>query len=121
VVQRSRFSPWRVAISVKAFESEQDKAKRAELRTQRELRALADKVSAYGRAVHKQFPSGEVVISERDLAEQLRKRTDMIVSALNLLLRELQSAANSPERVLEAECLNYTTALSAVLRSCCLP
>jgi hypothetical protein len=67
------------------------------------------------------FRAKEVVISERNLAEQLRKRTDMLVSALNLLLRELQSAANWPERVLEAECLNYTSALSAVLRSCRLP
>ena len=63
------------------------------------------------------FRANEVVISERKLAEQLLKRTDMIVSALNLLLRELQSAANSPERVLEMN----ATALSAVLRSCRFP
>ena len=28
------------------------------------------------------------MVSERDLAEQLRKRTDMVITALNLLLNE---------------------------------
>jgi hypothetical protein len=35
-----------------------------------------------------QFPTGDVVVSERDLAERLRKRTDVVVHALNLLLNE---------------------------------
>jgi hypothetical protein len=54
----------------------------------KELRALADKISTYGRNVHHRYPTGEVVISERDLAEQLRKRPDSVATALDLLLGE---------------------------------
>jgi hypothetical protein len=77
-----------VTVSMRAFESEDAKAKRLELRRQKELRALTERISAYARTVHKQFPTGDVVVSERDLAEQLRKRTDVVVTALNLLLNE---------------------------------
>ena len=42
----------------------------------------------YARDVHQRFPTGDVVVSERDLAEQLRKRPEAIVTALNLLLYE---------------------------------
>jgi hypothetical protein len=77
-----------VAVSIRAFESEETKAKRLELKRQKELRALTERISAYARNVHKQFPTGDVVVSERDLAEQLRKRTDMVVTALNLLLND---------------------------------
>ena len=77
-----------VAMSIRAFESEGAKAKRLELKRQKELRSLTGRISAYARAVRQQFPSGDVVVSERDLAEQLRKRTDLVVTALNLLLNE---------------------------------
>ena len=77
-----------VAVTFRAFESEETKRKRLELKRQKELRALTDRISGYARTVHKQFPTGDVVVSERDLAEQLRKRTDMVVTALNLLLNE---------------------------------
>ena len=42
----------------------------------------------YGKAVHEQFPSGDVVVSERDLAEEFRKRPEAVVTALNLLLNQ---------------------------------
>jgi hypothetical protein len=70
------------------FESKETKAKRLELKRQKELRALTERISAYARTVHRQFPTGDVVVSERDLAEQLRKRTDVVVTALNLLLNQ---------------------------------
>ena len=77
-----------VGVSIRALESEEAKAKRLELKRQKELRSLTGRISAYARAVRQQFPSGDVVVSERDLAEQLRKRTDLVVTALNLLLNE---------------------------------
>jgi hypothetical protein len=52
------------------------------------LSSLADKIATYGRTVREQFPNGAVVVSEHDLAEQLRKRTDFVVIALNVLLKE---------------------------------
>ena len=54
----------------------------------RDQRALADKISTYGRNVHRRYPTGDVVVSERDLAEQLRKCPDSVASALDLLLGE---------------------------------
>ncbi len=77
-----------VALGMRAFESEDSKAKRLELKRQKELRALTQRISTYARSVQRQFPTGDVVVSERDLAEQLRKRTEMVVTALNLLLNE---------------------------------
>jgi hypothetical protein len=77
-----------VAVSIRAFESEETKAKRLELKRQKELRALTERISAYARNVHKQFPTGDVAVSKRDLDEQLRKRSDMVVTALNLLLND---------------------------------
>jgi len=83
------------AVSVRAFESEESKARRIELKKQKELRALTERISLYARNVHRQFPTGDVVVSERDLAERLRKRTDIVVTALNLLLNE-QKAQRAP-------------------------
>ena len=37
---------------------------------------------------HERYPSGDVVVSVHDLAEQLRKRSDAVATALNLLLDE---------------------------------
>lgn len=76
------------AAAVRAFESEEVKTKRAEVKRHKELRILAQRISTYARAVHLQFPTGDVVVSERDLAERLRKRPEAVVIALNLLLNE---------------------------------
>ena len=76
------------AICMRAFESEESRAKRAEQNKRKELRSLAEKISVYAHSVHQNFPTGDVVVSERDLAAQLRKRPEAVVTALNLLLNE---------------------------------
>jgi DNA-binding GntR family transcriptional regulator len=58
------------------------------LKRQKELRSLAQRISTYAQTVRQQFPTGDVVVSERDLAEQLGKRPDAVAIALNLLLNE---------------------------------
>jgi hypothetical protein len=70
------------------LETEQAKVHRAERNRKKELRTLANRISSYGRNVHQRYPTGDVVVSERDLAEQLRKRPDAVATALNLLLGE---------------------------------
>jgi hypothetical protein len=70
------------------LETEKAKAQRAQRNRKKELRTLADRISTYGRNVHQRYPTGDVVVSERDLAEQLRKRTETVATALNLLLGE---------------------------------
>src|SRR5438094_10265550 len=69
-------------------EADEARFQREQRNSKEELRALADRISTYGRKVHQQYPAGDVVVSERDLAEQLRKRPDTVATALNLLLGE---------------------------------
>ncbi len=76
------------AICSRALQTEESRAKRTERNKKKELRSLAERISGYGRSVHQRYPTGDVVVSERDLAEQLRKRPDAVVTALNLLLNE---------------------------------
>ena len=76
------------AICSRALQTEETRAKRTERNKKKELRSLAERISGYGRSIHQRYPTGDVVVSERDLAEQLRKRPDAVVTALNLLLNE---------------------------------
>ena len=96
-VLRLPFHWWIVLISCalglaatcgRALQTEETRAKRTERNKKKELRSLAERISGYGRSVHQRYPTGDVVVSERDLAEQLRKRPDAVVTALNLLLNE---------------------------------
>ena len=70
------------------LETEHVKVRRVERNRKKELRTLADRISTYGHKIHQRYPTGDVIVSERDLAEQLRKRPDAVRIALNLLLHE---------------------------------
>src|SRR6202022_1025863 len=70
------------------LETDEVRDQRAQRRNKKELRALADKISTYGRNVNHRYPTGDVVISERDLGAQLPKRPDSVATALDLLLGE---------------------------------
>ena len=76
------------AICTRALRTGEWRAKRTERNKKKELRSLAERISGYGHSVHQRYPTGDVVVSERDLAGKLRKRPDTVVSALNLLLNE---------------------------------
>jgi hypothetical protein len=76
------------AICLRLLETDETRAQRAEHKQKKELRSLAERISSYGRTVHQRYPTGDVIVSERDLAEQLRKRPDAVVTALSLLLNE---------------------------------
>jgi hypothetical protein len=75
-------------ICLRILESDSARGKRAERKKKNELRLLADKISVYGSSVHQRYPTGDVIVGELDLAEQLRKRPDSVIIALNLLLNE---------------------------------
>ena len=85
------------AICLRVFETDGVQAKRAERNMKKELRALAQRISSYGNTVHQRYPTGDVIVSERDLAEQLRKRPHAVATALNLLLSE-QKVQRAPLR-----------------------
>jgi hypothetical protein len=70
------------------LESEPARQKRVEHKKRKDLRVRADKIVHYGRTVRRQFPRGAVVVSEQDLAEQLRMRPNSVAAALNVLLDE---------------------------------
>jgi hypothetical protein len=53
--------------------------------------------------VHQRYPTGDVVVSEHDLAEQLRKRPDTVATALKTSLGRTKSPEKRAERVLEAK------------------
>jgi hypothetical protein len=85
------------AICLRVFETDGVRAKRAERNKKKELRRLAQRISSYGHTVHQQYPTGDVIVCERDLAEHLRKRPDAVATALNLLLSE-QKVQRAPLR-----------------------
>ena len=76
------------AICLRALESDEVRAQRADRNKKTELRSLAQRISSYGQGVHRRYPTGDVIVSERDLAEELRKRPDAVITALNLLLSQ---------------------------------
>ena len=80
--------PGIAAICIRAFETEEARLRLAERNKKKELRSLAERSSLYGRTVHRRYPTGDVIVSERDLAEQIRERPAAVTTALNLLLSE---------------------------------
>jgi hypothetical protein len=85
------------AICIRAFETEEVRTRRAERNKKKELRSLAERISSYGQIVHQRYPTGDVLVSERDLAQEFRKRPDVVITALNLLLNE-QKVQRAPLR-----------------------
>jgi hypothetical protein len=70
------------------MESEETRILRLQRKREKELRRLAGKISSYARKVHQRYPTGDVVVSESDLAAQLRKPPDTVARALDLLWAE---------------------------------
>ena len=70
------------------LETDEMRSQREERNRQKELRALADRISTYGQRVGQRYPTVDVVVSVQDLAEKLRKRPEIVATALNLLLGE---------------------------------
>ena len=70
------------------LESDEARAQREERNRQKELHRLADKISTYASNVHQRYPTGDIVVSERDSAQQLRKSPDIISGALHILWGE---------------------------------
>src|SRR5438105_12812200 len=62
------------AVSLRLSESEAAREKRIEESKKKELRAIGNRISHYAKSVRERFPDGAVVVSEEDLAAQLRKR-----------------------------------------------
>ena len=77
-----------VALAAKRYLENAAGVQRADLKREKDLRTLARKISSYARNVHKRYPTGDVVVSQVDLAMQLRKSPDAVAAALSLMLGE---------------------------------
>ncbi|MBV9483369.1 MAG: hypothetical protein JO249_21850 [Acidobacteria bacterium] len=78
-----------VAASFKRLvESDDARAQRLRHEEKKRLRQLAENIASYACKVHQRYPTGDVIVSQRDLAEQLRKTPSSVSTALNLLLEE---------------------------------
>jgi hypothetical protein len=77
-----------VVACTRCLETDKARTERGRRKKEKELRAVADKISLYGRKIHHRFPTGDVVVGERDLAEELRKPPDLVATALTVLLGE---------------------------------
>ena len=84
-----------VLIGRPFLETDEVRGKREELERKKAFRKLAERISTYGRKIHKRYPTGDVIVSVRDLAEELRKQPEAVAGALNLLLDE-QKVERSP-------------------------
>jgi hypothetical protein len=77
-----------VVAGARYLETEHVRNERVQRQKERELRAVVDKISHYARKVHDRFPTGDVVVCQRDLAAELRKHPDLVATALSVLLGE---------------------------------
>src|SRR5438105_7657218 len=69
----------------RCFETEQEKAERLKRHDDKQIRLVADRILAYAQQTHAEYPTGDVIVNERDLAEQLRKPQTSVAAALCLL------------------------------------
>ena len=71
-------------------ETEEQRAQKASQKRQNELSRVAKQIYTYADDLHKRYPTGEVVISDTDLATHLGKPQEIVVSALSLLCDQNQ-------------------------------
>ena len=93
-----------IAVTTRrCLETDEARFQREQRNRKEELRALADRISTYVRKVHQQYPTGDVVVGERDLAEQLLQAPRHCCHSPELALGRTKSPEGSAERILEAE------------------
>jgi hypothetical protein len=91
------------AICLRVLESDGARAKRAERNKKKELRSLAERISSYGQGVHQRYPTGDVIVSERDLSGEASKATRRSDHRSEPAVKRAESPTGSVERVLEIE------------------
>ena len=77
-----------VATCKWCLETDEVRAQRAAKQREKEVRSLVGRISRYAHCLRQRYPTGEAVVSEADLALQLRKPPELVVTALDILLGE---------------------------------
>jgi hypothetical protein len=75
-------------ICIRLLERKESRTERLLRKHQREVKAVTERISAYVWNMHKRSPTREVLVGEKDLAEQRWKRPGTVATALNMLLGE---------------------------------
>ena len=75
------------AVAVFRWSHDKDPERRAH-KQEKDLQALAEKISKYARDMQAKYPTGSVVVSEEDLASRLHRAPERIATALGLLHRQ---------------------------------
>jgi len=65
--------------------SRDDNPGRSEQSREKDIQKLAEKISKYAHKTHAAYPTGDVIVSENDLATQLHRAPEKIATALCLL------------------------------------
>jgi hypothetical protein len=85
-----------IAASMRScFESDQARAQRLQYKKGKHLKKLAQTIAHYRYKMQRLYSTGKVIVSHQDLAEKLGMPPDVVVSALDLLLKE-QKAQRAP-------------------------
>src|SRR5437899_9721876 len=93
-----------IAVTTRrCLETDEARFQREQRNRKEELRALADRISTYGRKVHQQYPTGDVVVSERDFSGTTSQAPRHCCHSPELALGRTKSPEGSAERILEAE------------------
>jgi hypothetical protein len=72
------------AAAMLRWSYDKDPNRRAQMQ-EKDLHALAEKISLYARGMRQKYPTGSVVVSEEDLAGALHRAPERIATALGLL------------------------------------
>jgi hypothetical protein len=78
-------------------ETDKSRALRDEHKRKKELSRLTNQIYRYAHNVHQRYPTGDVVVSEADLARQLRRPPDIVATALNVLMGQKRAQRASLE------------------------
>jgi hypothetical protein len=106
-----------VAACKWCLETDEIRAQRAGKKREKEVRTLVGRISKYAHSLRRLYPTGEAVVSEVDLALQLHKPPELVVTALGYSARRTTSSKGSFERILETACLGYPVGLTSIFRT----
>ena len=72
------------ALATLRWNYDRDPERKAPMQ-EKDLHSLAEKIGKYARTMQEKYPTGSVVVSERDLAGALHRAPERIATALDLL------------------------------------
>src|SRR5438552_14486947 len=108
-----------IAVTTRrCLETDEARVQREQRNRKKELRALADRISTYGRKVHQRYPTGDGSRQRARLSGTTSQAPRHCRHSAEPALGRTKSPKGSPERVLEAQRLISIAVRLTVLRLC---